>query len=149
VRTDFVKLATSNATAHTYTTPYASLSTANPGDDGSTNAEPTGAGGYQAQPITWTNPTVPGSLDTACNAVNSAAINFGTGSPASGGSTAAYSTAALALAYVGIWSHITSRGETNFIARTAVAGGGFAVNAAGITYTLPATTGIVLGVISA
>lgn len=148
VRLDFCKLAGQVATAKTYTTPFASLSTANPGDDGQSNAEPTSTGGYAAQAITWTSPTQP-SNDAAAQLVNSAAINFGNGSPASGGSTAAYSTGATALTHVGIWNSSSTRTETAFLGRSAVAGGGFAVNAAGITYTLPASTGIVMGIISA
>jgi hypothetical protein len=141
VRLDFCKIATQNAAAKTYTTPFASLSTANPNDDGQSNAEPTVANGYAAQAITWTAPVQP-SNDAAAQAVNNAAINFGP-------STAAFSTGASALSHVGIWNSSTTRTETAFLGRSAVAGGGFAVNAAGITYTLPASTGIVMGIISA
>lgn len=148
VRLDWMKILTGGSASKTYTTPFASLSTANPGDDGQSNAEPSSTGGYAAQAITWNAPTQPAN-DAAAQATNSAAINFGNGSPASGGSTAAYSTGATALSHVGIWNNSTTRTETAFLARTAVAGGGFAVNAGGITYTLPANTGIVLGAISA
>lgn len=148
MRVEMTKYSTNNTPASAPTTPYASLSTSLIADDGSNNGEPTSTGGYQAQPITWNTISTP-SNDAAAQATNNGAINFGTGSPASGGSTLAYSTAATALAYVGVWNHITTRTEAVFLARTAVAGGGFAVNAAGITYTLPTGTGIVLGMISA
>lgn len=149
VRVDFMKLFTQVATTKTYTTPFASLSTANPNDDGQSNAEPTSTGGYTAQGVTWNAISTP-SNDAAAQATNSAQIRFGSGGPpANADSTAAYSTGATLLSHVGIWNNVSTRTEAAFLARLAIAGGGFAVNAAGISIIFPATTGLVLGCISA
>jgi hypothetical protein len=143
VRVDFMKLFTQVATTKTYTTPFVSLSTANPNDDGQSNAEPTVTNGYAAQAVTW-NAIASPALDAAANATNAALITFG---PSSGG---AFSTGATLLSHIGIWNSATLRAEVaNFLARGAIAGGGFAVNAAGISITFAATTGIVMGCISA
>jgi hypothetical protein len=141
VRVDFQKIATQVAATKTYTTPFASLSTANPNDDGQSNAEPTSTGGYAAQAITWNTITTP-SLDAAANATNSATITFGP-------SSVAYSTGATLLSYVGIWNSSSTRTEAAFLGRAAIAGGGFAVNAAGVSIAFASTTGIVMGCISA
>lgn len=142
VRVDFQKLATQIATTKTYTTPFASLSTANPNDDGQSNAEPTVTNGYAARALTWDAVATPAN-DAAANATNAAIITFG---PSSGG---AFSTGATLLSHVGVWNNSTTRTEAAFLARAAIAGGGFAVNAAGISIVFAATTGIVLGCISA
>lgn len=142
VRVDFSKVATQIATTKTYTTPFASLSIANPDDDASGNSEPTVTNGYAAQAITWNAISTP-AADAAANATNSATITFG---PSSGG---AFSTGASLLSHVGIWNSSTTRTEAAFLGRAAIAGGGFAVNAAGISIAFAATTGIVMGCISA
>lgn len=139
VRLDFQRLATQNSTTKTYTTPHASLSTANPNDDGQSNAEPTSTGGYAAQAISWTAPTQPAN-DASCIAQNSGAISWGP-------SGAAYSTGATALNHVGIWNHLTTRTETAFLGRAAISVPQ-AVNAAGITLTI-AIGGLQMGCISA
>lgn len=142
VRVDFQKVATQVATTKTYTTPFASLSTANPADDGQSNAEPTVTNGYAAQAITWNTIASP-ALDAAANATNSNTITF----TSSGG---AFSTGATLLSHVGIWNSSTLRAEVaNFLGRAAIAGGGFAVNASGVSITFAITTGIVMGCISA
>lgn len=149
VRVDFMKLFTQVATTKTYTTPHAALMTGNPNDDGQGNSpagtlEPTSSNGYARQPITWTAIATP-SNDAAAQATNSALITFG---PSSGGG---FSTGASALTYLAVYNTATlaTVTEAAFLARALVAGGGFAVNAAGISITFAATTGIVLGCISA
>lgn len=139
VRLDFQRVATQNATTKTYTTPFASLSTANPNDDGQSNAEPTSTGGYAAQSISWTAPTQPAN-DASCVASNSVAISWGP-------SGAAWSTGATNLTHVGIWNNVTTRTETAFLGRAAIAVPQ-AVNAAGVTLTI-AIGGLVMGCISA
>jgi hypothetical protein len=142
---DFQKLATQNSTAKTYTTPFAGLCTANPGDDASGvtvgGTEPSSTGGYARQAITWTAPTQP-SADASCNAVNSAGISWT--------SSAAFSTGATNLTHVSIWntSTLATITETAFLGRAAISVPQ-AVNAAGITLTMAATTGLVMGCISA
>lgn len=139
VRLDFQRLATQNSPTKTYTTPFASLSTANPNDDGQSNAEPTaGTGNYAAQSISWTAPSQP-SNDASCVAVNSAAISWT--------SNAAYSTGATNLTHVGIWNHVTTRTEAAFLGRAAITVPQ-AVNASNITLTI-AISGLSLGCISA
>lgn len=150
VRVDFQKLATQVATTKTYTTPFAALCTTNPGDDGQANSpagtlEPTSSNGYARQAITWNTISTP-SNDAAAVATNSGtAITFG---PSSGGG---FSTGATALGFIAIYNTATlaTVTETAYLGRAAVAGGGFAVNAAGISLTLAATTGLVMGCISA
>jgi hypothetical protein len=139
VRRDFSRLAGQVATTKTYTTPHASLSTANPNDDGQSNAEPTSTGGYAAQAITWTAPPLP-SNDAAAVLANSGALVWGP-------SGAAYSTGATALNHVGIWNHLTTRTEAAFLGRAAISVPQ-AVNAAGITLTI-AIGGLVMNCISA
>lgn len=139
VRVDFQKLATQVATTKTYTTPFASLSTANPGDDGQSNAEPTSTGSYAAQSITWNAISTP-SNDAAANATNSNTISWT--------STAAFSTGSTNLTHVGIWNSSSTRTEAAFLGRAAISVPQ-AVNAAGITLTMAATTGLVMGCISA
>jgi hypothetical protein len=139
VRRDFQRLATQVATTKTYTTPFASLSTANPNDDGQSNAEPTATNGYAAQAISWTAPPLP-TNDAAAIAANSAAISW----TSSGG---AFSTGATNLTHVGIWNHVTTRTEAAFLGRAAIAVPQ-AVNAAGITLTI-AIGALSMGCISA
>lgn len=146
VRRDFSRLAGSVATTKTYTTPYASLSTTNPNDDGASNAEPTSTGGYGAQTISWTAPPLPAN-DAAAILANSAAISFGNGAPYTGPSSGAWSTGASTLTHVGIWNNISTRTEAAFLGRAAVAVP-LAVNAAGITLTL-AIGALQMGCISA
>ena len=139
VRRAFQNVAVGIAAGKTFTTPFASLSTANPNDDGQSNAEPTSTGGYAAQAITWTAPPLPAN-DAAAVAGNSAAISWGP-------SGAAYSTGATALNHVGIWNHVTTRTEAAFLGRAAISVPQ-AVNAAGITLTI-AIGGLVMNCISA
>lgn len=139
VRLDFQRLATQVATTKTYTTPFASLSTANPGDDGASNAEPTATNGYAAQAITWTAPTQPAN-DASCVASNSNTISF----TSSGGG---FSTGATNLTHVGVWNNVTTRTEAAFLGRAAIAVPQ-AVAAAGITLTI-AIGGLVMNNISA
>ena len=139
VRVDFQKLATQVATTKTYTTPFASLSTANPGDDGQSNAEPTSTGSYAAQAITWNTISTP-SNDAAAVASNSATISWT--------STAAFSTGATVLSHVGIWNSSSTRTEAAFLGRASITGGGFAVNASGITLSI-AASGLTMNCISA
>lgn len=132
-------------TAETAANIRCSLSTANPNDDGQSNAEPTVTNGYARQTLAYNTLTVYTSVtnDTASNATNSALITFG---PSSGG---AFSTGATPLSHLGIWNHATNTAEVNYCGRGAIAGGGFAVSAAGISITFAANTGIVMGLISA
>ena len=139
VRRDFQRLATQVSTTKTYTTPFASLSTANPNDDGQSNAEPTATNGYAAQSISWTAPPLP-SNDAAAIAANSASISW----TSSGGG---FSTGATNLTHVGIWNHVTTRTEAAFLGRAAISVPQ-AVNAAGITLTI-AISGLSMGCISA
>src|SRR3990172_834899 len=101
VRRALQNIATQNAAGKTFTTPFASLSTALLNDDGQNNAEPTGTGGYAAQAITWTAPPLPG-LDASALAQNSNTLTWGP-------SGAAYSTGATALQSMGVWNHVTTR----------------------------------------
>lgn len=141
IRVDQTKFATNNTPAAGPTTFFASLSTANPNDDGQSNAEPTATGSYAAQSVSWNTISTP-SNDAAANATNSATITFGP-------SSAAFSTGATLLSHVGLWTSSSTRTEAAFLGRAAIAGGGFAVNAAGISISFAATTGIVMGLISA
>jgi hypothetical protein len=131
-------LATQVPTTKTYTTPFASLSTANPGDDGQSNAEPTSTGGYAAQSISWSAISTP-SNDASAIAQNSVAISWGP-------SSAAYSTGATNLTYVGIWNNVSTRTEAAFLGRAQIAVPQ-AVNSAGITLTI-AIGGLQMGCIS-
>lgn len=139
VRRDMQRLATQVATTKTYTTPFLSLSTANPNDDGQSNAEPTVSNGYAAQAITWTAPPLP-SNDASALAQNSASISF----TSSGGG---FSTGATNLTHVGIWNNSTTRTEAAFLGRAAISVPQ-AVAAAGITLTV-AIGGLTMGCISA
>lgn len=139
VRRDFSRLAAQVATTKTYTTPFASLSTANPNDDGQSNAEPTVTNGYAAQAISWTAPPLPAN-DAAAVAGNSASISF----TSSGGG---FSTGATNLTHVGIWNHVTTRTEAAFLGRAAISVPQ-AVAAAGITLTI-AIGGLLMNTISA
>lgn len=146
VRLDFQKLATQNTTLKTYTTPFAALCTVNPADDGSGNAtpgttEPSSTGSYARQAITWTAPTQPAN-DAAVVAANSATISWT--------STAAFSTGATVLPYVAIYNTATlaTITEAAFLGRAAITGGGFAVNASGITLSI-AAGGLTMNCISA
>jgi hypothetical protein len=132
------KYATNTSPAASPTTPHASLSTANPNDDGQSNAEPTSTGGYARQTITWATPTQP-SNDASCIAQNSAAISWT--------SSAAYSTGATNLTHVGVWSSLTLTTEAAYLGRAQIAVAQ-AVNAAGITLTI-AINGLQMGFISA
>lgn len=133
VRVEMVKCAVGGSpTAQTAS--HVGLSTANPGDDGQSNAEPTSTGSYARQSITWETVTA-GSNDAAVNALNNGAISWT--------STAAFSTGATALTHVSIWNSSSATAEANFIGRAAVAVGQ-AVNAAGITLTI-ADNALVMG----
>jgi len=115
---------------------HVGLSSANPGDDGAANAEPTaGTGGYGRQSITWGTVAAPGSLDVSVDAKNSTAISWT--------STAPWSTGATPLSHVSIWGHITTSTEAQYCGRAAIAVPQ-AVNAAGITLTLAANA-LVMG----
>jgi hypothetical protein len=127
---------------------FAALTTTNPGDAGAANVpagtiEPTSTGTYARQTLAWNTTALPSS-DAAANATNSALITFGP-------SSAAFSTGATALGFIAIYDTATlaTVAEANYHGRAAIAGGGFAVNAAGISITFAATTGIVMGMISA
>jgi hypothetical protein len=146
VRVDFQKLATQVATTKTYTTPFAALMTGNPGDDGQANSpagtlEPTSTGSYARQAITWNTISTP-SNDAAANATNSGSISWT--------STAAFSTGATNLTHVAIYntSTLATVTEASFLGRAAIAVPQ-AVNASGITLTMAANTGLVMGCISA
>lgn len=139
VRRALQNVATQNAAGKTFTTPFASLSTANPNDDGQSNAEPTSTGSYAAQAVTWTAPPLP-ALDASAVAANAGAITWGP-------SSAAYSTGATALSHVGLWNNLTTRTEAAFLGRAAITVPQ-AVNAAGITLTI-AIGGLTMGMISA
>lgn len=133
-----------NQSASAETAWFAGLSTANPADDGQSNAEPTSAGSYARQAITWNTLTAYTSLsnDAASNATNSGSISWT--------STAAFSTGATNLTHVAIWnaSSLATTAETAYLGRAAIAVPQ-AVNAAGITLTMAANTGLVMGCISA
>lgn len=147
VRVDFQKLATQVATTKTYTTPHAALMTGNPNDDGQGNSpagtlEPTSSNGYARQAITWNAISTP-SNDAAANATNSNTISW----TSSGGG---FSTGATNLTYVAIYNTATlaTVTEAAFLGRAQIAVPQ-AVNAAGITLTMAANTGLVMGCISA
>lgn len=145
VRVDFQKLATQVATTKTYTTPFAGLCTTNPLDDGSGvtagTTEPSSTGSYARQAITWNAISTPAN-DAAANATNSGSISWT--------STAAWSTGATTLTHVIIYNTPTlaTVTEAAFLGRAAIAVPQ-AVNASGITLTMAATTGLVMGCISA
>ncbi len=136
-RQEMQKFAT-NTSGTAATTPYASLSTANPNDDGQSNAEPTATGSYARQTITWATPAS-GSNDATVPALNSVAISWT--------SSAAYSTGATNLTHVGTWNNISTTTESVFTGRAAIAVPQ-AVNASGITLTI-AISGLSMGFISA
>lgn len=104
-----------NATpAASPTTPFAAFSTAVINDDASGLAEPTaGTGGYAAEAITWTTPPTPTAGQPAVLA-NSNVINWGP-------SSAAWSTGATPLPYIGVFNHVTTRSEAVFLGAMAVA----------------------------
>jgi hypothetical protein len=140
VRRALQNIATQNAAGKTFTTPFASLSTALLADDGQNNAEPAaGTGGYAAQAVSWTAPPLP-ALDASALAQNSGALTWGP-------SSAAYSTGATPLQSMGIWNHVTTRTEAAFLGRATIAVPQ-AVAAAGITLTC-AIGGLTMGMISA
>lgn len=134
-----------NQSASPETAWFAGLSTANPNDDGQSNAEPTSSNGYARQAITWNTLTVYTSItaDQASNATNSAGISW----TSSGGG---FSTGATNLTHVSIWnaSSLASTAETAYLGRAAIAVPQ-AVAASGITLTLAANTGLTMGCISA
>lgn len=139
LRAEMQNYATNKTPAASPTTPFAGLSEANPGDQGATNDEPTSAGGYAAKAITWATTTQPAD-DASAVASNSVAITWGP-------SSAAWSSGADPLSYVGIWNHLTTRTNAVYLGRAAISVPQ-AVNAAGITLTI-AIGGLTMGCISA
>lgn len=114
-----------NATpAASPTTPHAAFSTAVIADDASGLAEPSGTGGYAAQPLTWTSPPTPTAGQPAVLA-NAATVTWGP-------SSAAWSTGATTLPVIGVFNHLTTRSEAVFMGAMGVAVAR-AVNAAGVT----------------
>lgn len=110
--------------ASSMTTPFAAFSTADPGDDGQSMAEPTSTGSYAAKAITWSSVSLP-SNDAAAVLENSATVSWT--------STAAWSTGATTLPYIGVFNHVTTRTESgNFFGVLDVAVPR-AVNASGVT----------------
>jgi len=122
------------------TTMFAGLSTANPADDASANAEPTSAGSYARPGITWATPAS-GANDATVPALNSASISWT--------SSAAFSTGATSLTHVSLWNSATlsNVAESFYDGRAAIAVPQ-AVNASGITLTI-AISGLSMGFISA
>lgn len=131
-----------NQTPTAQTTWFAGLSTANPGDDGQSVAEPTATNGYARVAITWNTLTAYTSVtnDTASVASNSNSLSF----TSSGG---AFSTGATNLTYVYLNTGSTGTTEATYLGRAAIAVPQ-AVNAAGITLTI-AASGLTMNLISA
>lgn len=91
---------------------FAGLSTVDPGDDGSTNSEPTfGTGDYQRLPITWATVVAPAA---GADAVleNSAALEWT--------ADAAYSTGTTELTYVTVWTSASGTTAAEFVCRMAL-----------------------------
>jgi hypothetical protein len=104
---------------------FAAFSTAVINDDASGLAEPTaGTGGYAAQAVAWTTVPTPTAGQPAVLG-NSGTITWGP-------SSAAWSTGATTLPVIGIYNHVTTRLEANFIGAMGVSVAR-AVNAAGVT----------------
>ena len=89
------------------------FSTANPGDDGQSVAEPTiGTGGYARQAVAWAAVATPANGAPAV-LQNSGSVSFGP-------SSAAWSTGATPLTHVAYWTGTTGTSEATFLASGAV-----------------------------
>jgi hypothetical protein len=142
-REQLTRFATGRSTSYTAAT-HAALTTANPGDDGQTNAagavEPTSTGGYARQAITFADPVVYTSVtnDTASLCKHST-FNYGA-------SSVAWSTGATVLTHIATYDSSTLFTEIRFCARAAISTPP-AVASAGITITIAADA-VQLGLIS-
>jgi hypothetical protein len=126
-RLNMQKYITNNSPAAAPTTWFLALSTTDPLDDASGLGEPSATGGYARKAITWAVPAA-GANDASVPAVSvTTAQTFGP-------SSAAYSTGATALSFWAIFDAVTAG---NFLARGALSVPQ-AVNAAGVTITVPA-----------
>lgn len=95
-------------------TPFAAFSETTINDDATGLTEPTaGTGGYAAQSISWTAVPTPTAGQAAVLA-NSNTIAWGP-------SSAAWSSGSTPLPYIGVFNHVTTRDEANFIGAMAVA----------------------------
>lgn len=103
---------------------YAALSTATIADDASGLAEPTSTGGYTVPTVAWTSPPLPTAGQPAVLG-NSATVNWGA-------SSGAWSTTTNNLTNVGIFNHVSTRAEANFVGAMGISVPR-QVNAAGIT----------------
>lgn len=141
VRVQMTQFATGQTTTYASNPVRAALCTANPGDDGQTNAagavEPTATGGYARQTITWASTATPANDASALTKHSS--ISFGA-------SAAAWSTGATTLSFVALYDAAGLFTELTYFGRAAIATPP-AVASAGITITI-ATDAIQMGLIT-
>lgn len=123
-RQQMMKWLGNDTPASSMTTPFAAFSTADPGDNAGSLAEPTSTGGYAAQAITWSSVALP-SAGSAAILQNSATVSWT--------SSAAWSTGATTLPYIAVFNNVSTRTESgNYFGSMAVSVPR-AVNAAGVT----------------
>lgn len=124
MRVECLKYVANDTPAASPTVWYAALSTAAIADDASGLAEPSATGNYTPPNLAWTSPPTPTAGQPAVLA-NSGTVNWGV-------SSAAWSTGATTLPYIGVFNHATTRTEAVFIGAMDVAVPR-AVNASGVT----------------
>lgn len=127
MRVEILKYVANQTPAASPTTISVGFSTANPGDDAATIAEPTiGTGGYARQAVTWTAVATPTAGSPAV-LQNSAVVTWGP-------SSAAWSTGATPLSFLVYWTASTGVTESLLVAFGSVSAPP-QVNAAGVTLT--------------
>lgn len=132
MRVEQLKYVANQTPAASPTNIYIGMSTANPGDDAVSIAEPTiGTGGYTRQLMAWDAIATPVAGNPAVMQ-NSATVTFGP-------SSAAWSTGATPLTHVAYWTASTGVTEAVYVAAGAVAVPP-QVNTAGVTLTAAAGT---------
>lgn len=136
MRVAFLNYIAVNTTTNGMATMYAGFSTASPGDDASTIAEPTiGAGGYaRAQlgtgGVAWTTVATP-TAGSPARLLNNATVTWGP-------SSAAWSSGTSPLTHIAYWTASSGVTEATFVGFGAVSTPPI-VNAAGVTITAAAS----------
>lgn len=142
MRVEMLKYVGNLTPAASPTNIYAGFSTASPGDDGATIAEPTiGTGGYTramlgAGGVAWTAVATPGAGSPA-RLLNSGAVTWG-GTTQGSASTGAWSSGTTPLTHLVYWTAATGVTEATFVGFGAVSTPP-QVNAAGVTLTAAAS----------
>lgn len=142
MRVEMLKYVANLTPAASPTNIFVGFSTASPGDDAATVAEPTiGTGGYtRAQMgsggVAWTAVATPAAGSPA-RLLNSASVTWG-GTTQGSASTAAWSSGTTPLSFLCYWTASTGVTEATFVAFGAVSTPP-QVNAAGVTLTAAAS----------